>query len=105
MKSFFKKFFIYLAFIIGILLVAVLGCLAFMYFAPGTSVLGYEYVLYTNKTKDSYTSISGIQAIEIVTGKTDVYIKPNKTSNEILVSHSEGLSGFCKSLNSELKLR
>ena len=109
MKKFFKKFFIYLAFIIGILLVAVLACLAFMYFSPGTSVLGYEYVLYTNKTKDSYTtetalSINGIQAIEIVTGMTDVYIKPNKTSNEILVSHSEGLSGFCKSLNSDLNL-
>lgn len=109
MKKFFKKFFIYLAFIIGILLVAVLGCLAFMYFSPGTPILGYEYVLYTNKTKTSYTSstplsISGVQAIEIITEMTDVYIAPNTTSDEILVSHSEGLSGFCKSLNSDLKL-
>ncbi|MBR4003445.1 MAG: DUF4097 family beta strand repeat protein [Clostridia bacterium] len=109
MKKFFKKFFIYLAFIVGILLVAVLGCLAFMYFSPGTSVLGYEYVLYTNREKTTYTtstpvSISGVQAIEVITEMTDVYILPNTVSGEILVSHSEGLSGFCKSLNSELKL-
>ena len=82
MKKFFKKFFIYLAFIVGILLVAVLACLAFMYFSPGTSILGYEYVLYTNREKTTYTtstpvSISGVQAIEVITEMTDVYIVPN----------------------------
>ena len=45
MKAF-KKFLIYLACIVGIILLVVLFGFAILYFAPGTSILGYEYVLY-----------------------------------------------------------
>ena len=67
-----KKLLIYLAFILGILLVVVLICFAIMFFSPGTSILGYEYVLYNKKEVKEYTiatypSISQMQAIEIIT--------------------------------------
>ena len=83
-----------------------------MYFSPGTSVLGYEYVLYTKNYDLFYplelpligNYVKNVKAIEIITENTDVYIVPGKLDDGIKISHSEGLSGFCKSINSNLHL-
>lgn len=102
-----KKLLIYLAFIIGILLVVVLVVFAVMYFSPGTSILGYEYVLYNDEKIEEYTlstnpSVSGIQAIEIITEESDIYIYPNTESDKLTIYHNQGLSGFVKSVNADL---
>ncbi|MBQ3214249.1 MAG: DUF4097 family beta strand repeat protein [Clostridia bacterium] len=104
-----KKILIYLAFIIGILLALVLICFAVMYFSPGTSILGYEYILYNKKVTNEYTissipSISGIQAVEIITEESDIYIYPNTQENVLKVYHNQGLSGFVKSVNADLNM-
>lgn len=103
-----KKILIYLAFIIGIVVVAALICFAVMFFVPGTSILGYEYVLYNDKTTTEYATtdplVSGVQALEIITEATDIYVIPNAGSNMLKVYHEQGLSGYAKSINADLNI-
>ncbi len=109
MKAF-KKFLIYLACIIGIILLVVLFGFAILYFAPGTSILGYEYVLYNKNvttvfnTVNSDPLVTGIQAVEIVTDQTDIYIYPNTKSDELMIFHMQGLTGYAKSINADLNV-
>ncbi len=100
----FTKFLIYLGVILGAVLVIVLICFAVMFFVPGTSILGYEYVKYSNSTEHKFTtetslSIADITAFEVVTESTDIYIYPNQQANEIKIIHKEGMSGFAKSID------
>lgn len=109
MKAF-KKFLIYLACIVGIILLVVLFAFAILYFAPGTSILGYEYVLYNKNittvfnTVNSDPLVTGIQAVEIVTDQTDIYIYPNTKSDELMIFHMQGLTGYAKSINADLNV-
>lgn len=105
-----KKFFIYLGLIIAVLVAVVLIIFAVMYFAPGTSILGYEYVLYNKRdtrtfTTSSYPSISSVQAVQVVTESTNIYIMPNKVDGELKIVHIQGLSGYAKSINSKLEVK
>ena len=105
-----KKFFIYLGLIIAVLVAVVLIIFAVMYFAPGTSILGYEYVLYNKRdtrtfTTSSYPSISSVQAVQVVTESTNIYIMPNKVDGELKIVHNQGLSGYAKSINSKLEVK
>ena len=103
----FKKFLIYLGIFLAIIVAVFVICIAIMYFSPRTSILGFEYVNYTNTEEYSYSTATGssyanIKAIEVKTDRADVYIYPNNNSNKIEVKHNHGLSGFVKSINSNL---
>ncbi|MBQ3047890.1 MAG: DUF4097 family beta strand repeat protein [Clostridia bacterium] len=105
----FKKFLIWLAIALGVLVAAFLAVFAYMYFAPGTSVLGFEYVLSKDNTQKTYTestdlSVSGLQALEIVTDRTDIFICPNAESRELKVERYFDFSGFTKSVNANLSV-
>lgn len=107
--KFFKKFLIYLAVILGGLVVVALGIFAYMYFAPNSPVLGLEYVSYKEKQSKTYTtstelSVSGVKGVEIITEISDIYIFPNNNSDEIVVAQDQRFSGLAKSINSDLTL-
>lgn len=103
----FKKFLIYLGIFLAIIVAAFVICIAIMYFSPRTSILGFEYVNYSKAENYSYSTATGssyanVKAIEVKTNRTDIYIYPNNNSNKIEVKHNQGLSGFVKSINSNL---
>ena len=105
----FKKFLIWLAIALGILLACFLGIFAYMYFAPGNSVLGYEYVLTNDKTTKTYNnstelSVGSINALEILTTSCDIYIFPNTESGELKIERNLNFSGLAKSVNAKLKV-
>ena len=105
--KFFKKLLIYLAFILGGLLVIALCIFAFMYFAPNNPVLGLEYVLYSENNTNTYNlktdpSVSGVKAVEIITEMSDIYIYPNNNSDEIVVKQNQNFSGLVKAINGNL---
>ena len=105
----FKRFLVYLGIFVAIIIAAVLMCIAVMYFSPGTSILGYQYILYNKYNEETISIASGsgyedVQAFEIKTGVTDVYIYPNLISNEIEIKHNQGLSGFVKTYSAGLNL-
>ena len=108
MKTF-KKFLIWLAIAVGILIAIVLGIFAFMYFAPGNSVLGYEYVLTNDKTSKTFNSstelsVGSINALEIQTSASDIYILPNTQSGELKIERNLNFSGLAKSVNARLNV-
>lgn len=108
MKTF-KKFLIWLAIAVGILIAIVLGIFAFMYFAPGNSVLGYEYVLTNDKTSKTFNSstelsVGSINALEIQTTASDIYILPNTQSGELKIEKNLNFSGLAKSVNARLNV-
>lgn len=101
----FKKFLLYVGIFLAVILATVLICFAIMYFSPGTSILGYEYVLYKEKTSEVINIVQSskkVDAFEIRTGRTDVYVYPNYSSNDLKISHNQGLSGYVHSYNSKL---
>lgn len=105
----FKKFLIWLAIALGILIACFLGIFAYMYFAPGNSVLGYEYVLTNDKSTKTYTnstelSVGSINALEILTTSCDIYIFPNTESGELKIEKSLNFSGLARSVNAKLKV-
>jgi len=104
-----KKILIYLAIIVAVLLTAILVCFAVMYFAPNTSILGYEYVYYKNSKEYEYNSatdpsVANLKAFEIVTNVSDIYVFPNEQSDTIKIVHNQGISGFTKSINAGLSI-
>lgn len=105
----FKKFLIWLAIALGILLACFLGIFAYMYFAPGNSVLGYEYVLTNDKSSEIYNnstelSVGSINALEILTSSCDIYIFPNTESGDLKIEKNLNFSGLTKSVNAKLKV-
>jgi len=105
----FKKFLIWLAIALGILLVCFLGMFAFMYFSPGSSILGYEYVLTNDKTVTTYDkttdlSVEFIEALEVTTNKADIYILPNTESEELKIERRLVFSGLARSVNADLNV-
>ena len=104
-----KTILIYLAFILGILLVIALSIIAFMYFSPGSSVFGFKYVRCDNKLEYIYNnttelSVENVEAIEITVNNSDIYIYPNKESSDLKIAHIQQFSGFCKAVNSTLSV-
>lgn len=104
----FKKFLVYLGIFLAIILAAIVICIAIMYFSPRTSILGYEYVSYTKLTEETLSTASGtyagLEAIEVKTEDTDIYVYPSVETNKIQIRHNQGLSGFVKSMNANLSL-
>ncbi len=104
MKTF-KKSLVYILIVLFALIAIVLGTFAVMYFAPGTVVLGYEYVLCNNSQIREYTtetelSVENVEAVEIQTNMADIYVYPNAESNQIKVVEMLKFSGFVKQINS-----
>lgn len=105
----FKKSLVYILIVLFALIAIVLGTFAFMYFSPGTALLGYEYVLCKNSATETYNlttdpSVENIKGLEIQTNICDVYIYPNGESDEIKVVESLKFSGFVKQINSNCKV-
>lgn len=104
------KVFIYLGVILGCILFIAIICIAVMFIVPGTSILGYQRIKYKDNTEYKFTaeselSISDIDAIDIITEISDIYIVPNATDGEIKIVHRQDISGFAKSLNADLKVK
>lgn len=104
-----KKFFIYLAIIIGVLIVVVLSIFAFMYFSPGTPVLGFEYVAYKKSATEKFSastnpSIQNVKSFEIYAGASDIYIYPNEEVGEIKIVERYEFTGFTKAINATLNV-
>ena len=110
--KFFKSFLLYFAIIIGSIVAIALVLLAVMYFAPGTEILGYEYINYHgtqvveyNTNPDSPVQIQGIEAVEVNTALTGVYFTPSTDEAKIVLSFAHGMSGFVKATTSNLEIK
>jgi len=105
MKAF-KKLLLYFFIIIGIVVVAVLVGLGYMYFSPGSSLLGYEYIVYNDKAEETYSasSYSNVEALEVISTQSDIYIYASDDVDQIKVVNNQGLNGFVKSINASLNL-
>ena len=104
-----KKVLIYIGVILAVLLVIVLICIAVMFFVPGTSVLGYRYVRVSSSDDRKFNSstslsITGIQAVDIISDYTNIFIYPNTEAGEIRVVHKIEISGFTKSIDANLEV-
>lgn len=104
------KVLIYIGAIVGSILLIFIVCIAVMFFKPGTTILGYQYIKYGEDaelkfTDESDLSITDISAIEIATKRTDIFIYPNDTEGEIKIVHKKGISGFAKAINAELSVK
>jgi len=105
--NFFKKFLLYLLIIVGSVVAIVATVLAIMYFAPGTKVLGYQYLNYNAEKSVEFNSTTAIkptdfEAIEVNSNLTKVFFKPSNKADTVYYIHKEGLSGFVKVENSKL---
>ena len=103
------KVLIYIGVVLLAIVLVVIICIAVMFFVPGTSILGYQYVNYSSNTDHVFTldtplSISDVYAIEVTSDVAGIYIYPNENSNEIKITHNQGVTGFTKSITSELSV-
>ncbi len=101
------KVLIYIGVVLAAILLIVIICIAVMFFVPGTSVLGYQFVKYSSSTDhifktDTPLSITDIYAVEVNCDVAQIYIYPNENSGEIKITHKQAVSGFTKSINAEL---
>ncbi len=105
--NFFKKFLLYFFIIVGAVVAIVGIVLAVMYFAPGTQVLGYEFLNYNQTKLVEFTAETNIkptdfEAIEVNSKATQVYFLPSDKADVVYYTHREGMSGFVRVATSSL---
>ena len=100
----FKSIMLYLLLLIGVALAAVLICCVIMICSPRTVVFGYKYVSFKEKITENPIELGAVSAVSVTSNRMDIIIVPNTESNEVLISYSQGMSGFVKADAPDLKV-
>ncbi len=92
---------------IGLVLVFFIAAIGIMFFLPGTSILGFQYVSYTTPLTRTYTasspiSILNLKAVKIITDQSAVYVEAGANDSQISVNFNRKIYGFVKNQNSAL---
>ncbi|NCB48181.1 MAG: hypothetical protein EOM55_00920 [Clostridia bacterium] len=102
-----KSFTISLLVFLGSLIAIIAVSFCVMFFSPGTEILGYQYISYTNPMTRTYTesssvSLSNINAIKIITNSSAISVNAGQTNSQIYVNYSRNIYGIVRSENSEI---
>ena len=100
----FKSIMLYLLLIIGVALAAVLICCVIMICSPRTVVFGYKYVSFKERITEDPIELGAVSAVSVTSNRMDIIIVPNTESDEVLISYSQGMSGFVKADAPDLKV-
>ncbi len=109
MKKKAKKFFKYFMFLLALLVVLTGAFFAILYFSPGSSILGYQYVQFeetiAKELSQSELGSQGVNSLKIEGGSVEVVISPNTESENIKISYTQKVRGFAKTTNSVATLK
>ncbi len=103
-KALKNKFLAYFLVLILLLFFGVVICFGVLYFFPGTTILGYEFVVAdkTYKEEIEYTNLvnQNITSLKIQANYGNVVLRPNSQSNNLVVNYDCNYSGIVKEVNS-----
>ena len=103
------RVFIYIGAILLVILLVVIICIAVMFLAPGTKVLGYQYVSCSGSTDYVFSnstslSVTDVYALEVTSDVASINVYPNDNPSEIKITHRKGISGITKSIDADLNV-
>ncbi len=102
-----KSFTICLLVFLGSLIAIVAISFCVMFLSPGTEILGYQYISYTEPLTRTYTASSGVStsnitAIKIITDCSAVNVSAGQNDSQVIVNYNRNIYGIVKSENAEI---
>lgn len=102
-----KNFTVSLLIIICSLFAIVAISFAVMFISPGTEILGFQYISYSEPMNKTYTtsteiSVLNIRAVKIVTDCSAISVKAGQNDSQVYVNYNRKIYGIVRSENSDI---
>lgn len=108
MKKGYKLFLTYFFTLILILVAIVIISLCILYFFPGTNILGYKYIVYSDTLSEeigvNQLNFNNAKSFKVEADNGNVVVRPNsQSSSTIEINYKRSLSGVCKEVDSKVE--